>query len=322
MFVRLMGLNASSPGHMEKWVSAAGGLLGILAVVAVSRHFVGLQGAAWIVASMGASAVLLFAVPHGPLSQPWPVLGGHLVSAFIGVACARWIPELLIAASVSVALAIGAMYYLRCIHPPGGATALTAVVGGEAMHALGFQYVLTPVLLNSVTILVIAVLFNYAFPWRRYPAALATRASPPGSAAGQKAEGDEEDALSRGDLKAALQAMNRIIDISEQDLEEIYSRARRNAQSISLRPAEIRLGNYYSNGHYGDSWQVRRIIDMPDPVKSDSDLVIYRVVAGSNRRSNGTATLGDFAHWARYEVYLNESSWQRVGPARGEDRAE
>ena len=303
-FVRLLGPNASSPGHMEKWVSAAGGLLSIFTVVAVSRHFVGLEGAAWVVASMGASAVLLFAVPHGPLSQPWPVVGGHLVSAVIGVACARWIPEQLLAASVAVALAIGAMYYLRCIHPPGGATALTAVAGGEAMHALGFQYVLTPVLLNTLTILLIAILFNYVFPWRRYPAALATRSSPPAAAG---------DALSRGDLKVALQAMNRVIDISEQDLEEIYHRAKRNAQSISLKPEDIELGKYYSNGHYGDSWQVRRIIDMPDPVKTDSDLVIYRIVAGSNRRSNGTATLGDFAHWARYEVCLNESSWQRVG---------
>jgi CBS-domain-containing membrane protein len=121
---------------------------------------------------MGASAVLLFAVPHGALSQPWPVLGGHVISALIGVSCAKFIPLPLLAAAFSVALAIGAMHYLNCIHPPGGATALSAVIGGDAIHQLGFQYVLTPVLLNTIIVLIVAILFNYPFHWRRYPLAL------------------------------------------------------------------------------------------------------------------------------------------------------
>ena len=132
---RFAGIGANTSGHLEKWVSGAGGLAGILGVVLISQTYLGLTGGAGLVASMGASAVLLFAVPHGPLSQPWALVGGHLVSAVIGVACARLDTPPFVAAALAVALAICAMYYLRCIHPPGGATALTAVAGGQSVHA-------------------------------------------------------------------------------------------------------------------------------------------------------------------------------------------
>lgn len=159
--------------HAEKWLSAMGGLLGILCIVSISQSQLGLAGSTSIIASMGATAVLLFAVPHGPLSQPWPVFGGHIVSAIIGVACSQWIPLPALAAAVSVAVAITSMHYLRCIHPPGGATALSAVVGGDAVHQLGFQFVLTPVALNAMMILAVAFVFNAPFVWRRYPVAWA-----------------------------------------------------------------------------------------------------------------------------------------------------
>lgn len=308
----LLGWGNNNTGHKEKWVSTIGGLLGILAVVIISRQFVGVNDAAWVVASMGATAVLLFAVPHGALSQPWPVVGGQTVAAVIGVACAKWIPDIWFSAAAAVALAIGAMYYLRCIHPPGGATALTAVVGGPGVHELGYQYVLTPVLINTLTIVAIAVVFNLLFPWRRYPAALAARGENQKTVSEAKMPEHESDRVTRGDLQAALKAMNRVIDISEYDLEEIYRLAKRSAQSSTMKPADVSPGCYYSNGHYGHLWQVRQVIDMANPVKTASDLVIYKIVAGHNRRTTGTATIEDFAHWARYQVVLNESSWQRV----------
>ncbi|OGT29530.1 MAG: hypothetical protein A3K00_02580, partial [Gallionellales bacterium RIFOXYD2_FULL_52_7] len=159
----VLGVGSNVTSHAEKIISAVGGFIGILLIMWVSYHYLGTQGAALLVASMGASAVLLFAVPHGELSQPWSLMGGHAVSALIGVACAQSIANLLIAAPLAVALAIAAMHYLRCIHPPGGATAITAVVGGSEVHALGYQFVLTPVLLNAVTLLFAAVAVNYLF---------------------------------------------------------------------------------------------------------------------------------------------------------------
>lgn len=172
---RYLGIGHEQASHLEKGVATIGGVISILGVMLISQAQLGLTGSISIISSMGSSAVLLFAVPHGPLSQPWSVLGGHLVSALVGVACVKLINQPMLAAALAVGLAIGAMHYLRCIHPPGGATALAVVIGGDSVHRLGFEFVLTPVMLNAVTIVLVAVLFNLPFAWRRYPVALAQR---------------------------------------------------------------------------------------------------------------------------------------------------
>ncbi len=159
----------------EALISCLGGLLALLSVVFVSRRFVGDAGPGMLVASMGASAVLLFALPHGQLSQPWAVVGGHVVSAIVGVAVAGLISDPVVAGAVAVGLAIGLMQVLRCVHPPGGATALSAVVGGPAVHALGMRFALTPVLLNALLIVGVAVTWNALFAKRRYPAFFALK---------------------------------------------------------------------------------------------------------------------------------------------------
>ena len=146
------------------------GLGGAVAVffVFVSASFVGHgQVSELLVASMGASAVLLFSVPDAPLSQPWNVIGGQTLSAAVGVTCAQWIGDPFLAAGIAVGGAIAVMSLLGCIHPPGGATALSAVVSGPAVQALGFRYVLTPVLLNTMVILAVAILFH--LPRKKYP---------------------------------------------------------------------------------------------------------------------------------------------------------
>src|SRR5687767_195837 len=122
-----IGVEPDEVSRKEKLVSMLGGLLSMLLVVAISQQILGKSGSSLLIASTGASAVLLFAVPHGQLSQPWPVLAGHAFSAFIGVTCARYIHNPALAAACAVGLSIGVMHELRCIHPPGGATALTAV---------------------------------------------------------------------------------------------------------------------------------------------------------------------------------------------------
>lgn len=205
----------------EKRISALGGFVGILLVMVVSYAIADPVPAALIVASMGASAVLLFAVPHGALSQPWPLVGSHFVSAIIGVCCAKFIPIPFVAAAAAVGLAIAAMHLLRCIHPPGGATALSAVIGGDAVHALGFQFVLTPVLLNALIILAVAVAFNYPFRWRRYPVGWARiEVEKPGPTT-------TYPDISHADFVAALSEIDSIIDITEQDLLRIYDVAMR-----------------------------------------------------------------------------------------------
>jgi len=105
----LLGIESHPASHHERWLSMLGGLLGIaLVFAAAALHPLG-AGSALVVASMGASAVLVFAVPHGALSQPWPVLGGHLISAFIGVTVAEMIDPPALAGPIAVGLAILAM---------------------------------------------------------------------------------------------------------------------------------------------------------------------------------------------------------------------
>jgi CBS-domain-containing membrane protein len=212
----LLGVELDEVSWREKLVSVLGGAISILAIVGISHHLLGLQGAQMLIASMGASAVLLFAVPHGQLSQPWPVLAGHLSSALIGVTCAKVIPNTELAAACAVGLAIGAMHQFNYVHPPGGATALTAVVAGPAVTSLGYGFVWRPVLLNALTIVVVAVLFNAAFPWRRYPAALARR-----SPQGAPTPGRDDDATHE-QILAALRSLDSFVDVTEADLRRLH----------------------------------------------------------------------------------------------------
>ena len=304
-----LGIEANSVSHAERLISTLGGFLGIFFILVASRAALGDQQAALlVVASMGASAVLLFAVPHGAMSQPWALIGGHTLSAFIGVACAMLVPNLFIAAALAVGLAIGAMHYLRCIHPPGGATALSAVIGGPAVHALGFQFLISPVLLNVAIILLTAMGVNYFFTWRRYPAALARNKQ-------SEVETDKkhlaEGSLSHSDLEYAMRQIDSVLDISEQDLARVYQLAAQHSKLARMEPWQIRLHGFYSNGEFGDDWSVREVVDESSHSDPGKDKIIYKVAAGMGRRRSGVSTRAEFARWARYEVFRDENSWQR-----------
>ena len=219
LLTRLWPFGISQSSTIEKWLSAGGGFIGILLILWVTNGVLDLRGTAMLVTSMGATTVLLFAVPHGALSQPWPVMGGNLVGAFIGVTCMQALGDTHLAAALAVGLAILVMYYLRCLHPPGGATALVAVLGGESVYQLGYWFLLAPVLVNVLSILAIAVLFNLPFAWRRYPVGLAKTDATP------KPILNEEKMIAHSDLVYALSQVDSFIDVSEQDLVRIYSLA-------------------------------------------------------------------------------------------------
>ncbi len=302
-----LGIEADTTEHREKWLSGMGGFIGILVVAWVSSKVVAGYALPYLVASMGASAVLVFAAPHGKFSQPWSLCGGHVISALIGVACARWVPHVSTAGALAVGLTIVAMHYLRCIHPPSGGTALVAVLGGPQIQALGFSYAVVPVGLNVLLLLLAALLLNYPFPWRRYPLHLHRHLLPP------RQEAVPETALNSRDLEYALKHIGSQVDVTAEELEHIYRLAEQHAQSDHLPVTSIRLGHYYSNGKYGAEWSVRQVVDQ-GPGHTADGLLIFKGVAGAERRSTGTCTRQDFARWAKYEVYLNEDSWQRVNP--------
>ncbi len=224
--IQWLGVDPNPVSHTEKAVATLGAFVGIFLTAWISLHVVQTPAAIMIVGSVGASAVLLFAVPHGQLTQPWALLGGHLVSAFVGVSCVKFVPGgLIFVAALAVSLAIGAMHITRCIHPPGGATALIAVIGGAGIHDLGYGYVLIPIGLNALLILLVAVAFNYPFAWRRYPAALHTRHEHvPPTPSGIRLEDIELE-----DIEHALHALDTPIDVPEEELQLIYELAEQHA---------------------------------------------------------------------------------------------
>ncbi|MHB8717147.1 MAG: HPP family protein [Sulfuricaulis sp.] len=224
---------AAPVGLAEKIISAIAAFLGILLTGLLSSSL-GHSAAPLMIASMGASSVLLFAAPHSPMAQPWSFVGGHLVSALIGVTCFKLIPGVFVSAAVAVALAIFAMHFLYCLHPPGGATALTMVISGQKLHALGYSVVLMPVSVNVLTLLVFALYVNNVFPGRRYPMPppAGNKPTPPSALSFGRLN------LTKDDIENALKQMNAYIDVTEADLEQIYTRA-------SLQHMRKQMGEVY-----------------------------------------------------------------------------
>ncbi|BAO44030.1 HPP family protein [Thiolapillus brandeum] len=220
-FLNMIGFGRYRINYRDNLISTIGGFLGIFGIFMSAQWLLDPEVAVMIVPSMGASAVLLFAAPHAPFSQPWNLVGGHAISAIVGVACWQFIPDYVVAASASVGLAIGAMYFTRCIHPPGGATALAAVIGSEKLHHLGYTYEYAPIMLNALTILLVAVVFNALFHWRRYPVHWHARKK----AAEKKITGYEP--ISHEDFVYALSHIDTFVDITEEDLLKIYELATR-----------------------------------------------------------------------------------------------
>ncbi len=307
---KLLGWRGDATSHLEKLLSALGAFFGITLIYAVTHWMLPHDSALWVIASMGASAVLLFAVPHGVLSQPWAVLGGHALSALVGVTCQQLWPGEFFTPALAVGLAILVMHYARCIHPPGGATALCAVVGGPSLEALGYSFVLSPVLLNVAIILLVAVAFNCLFPWRRYPASLARQPEPLRSAS----------SLAPEDFYHALRQVDSYIDIAFDDLLEILQLAQEHARIQQLQPGDILLGACYSNALPDSRWAVRQVIDAPAGNRA-RDQVIYKTVAGAGSGSTGVCKRHELASWAAHAVAADADGWLRVTPAESAELA-
>jgi CBS domain-containing membrane protein len=207
----------------EKLRSALAAFVAILLVGYVSSIFVSGIGLPVLVASMGASAVLLFAISHSPLSQPWPLIGGNIIPALIAVTCGKLVPDLIFAAAISVALSLFVMQFLRCLHPPGGALALLPLLGGASVHELGYRFVLEPVGLNLLILLVLGFVINNLLPGRHYPLS----ATPVSKDMHKHEDPGSLDRLgvSHDDVHNALKQMNTFLDVSEEDLNTVFKMA-------------------------------------------------------------------------------------------------
>jgi len=148
-----------------------GAFLGIGLIGMLSQYQLAPVDAPLLIGSFGASSVLIYGVINSPLAQPRNLVGGHVLSAFIGVTVHQLVPQpLWLAAALAVSFAIVGMQITKTLHPPGGATALIAIIGSPQLKALGYWYVVLPVLLGAVLLLLVAVIVNKLAPTRHYPA--------------------------------------------------------------------------------------------------------------------------------------------------------
>ncbi|MBU1316629.1 MAG: HPP family protein [Alphaproteobacteria bacterium] len=234
-FLRRLNPSIVPVSPAERIRASVGALLGILLTGLLSRMALGDSGAfPLLIAPMGASAVLLFAAPSSPLAQPWSILGGNIVSATVGVTCALLIEDPVIAASTAIAVSIGLMLLLNCLHPPSGAVALTAVLAGASIQEWGYWFVLSPVGLNTVLLLASAYAFNNA-TGRRYPH-LAPAVSPSASAAGQAASSRPLGVVPE-DLRAVLEQYDEVVNVSPEDLDALLHAAQ--IRAYERRSGEI-----------------------------------------------------------------------------------
>jgi CBS domain-containing membrane protein len=176
---------------------------------------------------MGASAIILFFIPGSPLAQPWPFVGGQLLSALVGVACALNITEISTAAAYAVGSSILIMLLLRCLHPPAAATSLTPIMAGDSITSLGYSFVLVPVAVNVITMLFLVIIINRWVMDREYPSPLPVK----------KKTNQRHTVLapthhvgfSEQDLDLALKDSDVFIDMTHAELGHLFTQVEKNA---------------------------------------------------------------------------------------------
>lgn len=213
--------NLAPVSNRERLRASTGVLLGVLLTGVVSALALGTESELpFLIAPMGASAILVFAVSTSPFSQPWAVICGNTIAAAIGVMCADLIPHTVLACAAAASVSIAAMMAFRCLHPPSGAVAMTAVIGGPAIDSLGYWFVLWPVAAESIMMVAIGLAYNNltgkAYPHRAAEAKeRGTADSPPLARLG----------VTTQDLADILKKHDQVVPVDPGDIEALLMEA-------------------------------------------------------------------------------------------------
>lgn len=221
-------LKAKFQSQHEKLYASLAAFIAILILVKVVNYAT--FGGAYsllVLGSMGASAFLLFVIPHSPMSQPWAVIGGHFVSSVIGVACAHWLSNPALATATAVALSIYAMHSLQCLHPPSAATTMIAVLGGPEIYSMGWQFCYEVVVVNAGTMVLLSLIMNNLIPGRRYPLQHTHHSHHTDFS---QTNLKPYPQLSEADFQWALTQIDAVIDVSSEDLVDLYEFAAEHAK--------------------------------------------------------------------------------------------
>ena len=297
-----LGFQRQTVDARERARDVAGAVLGLLLTGGLSWWAWG-AGSVWLGAPMGASAVLLFAVPSSPLAQPWPVVVGNLMAALVGVLVYRTLGSSPLSAALAGGLALALMFPLRCVHPPSGAVAITAVVGGTAVHDLGFGFALVPIALNSTVLVACAVLWrrvthNHVAP---HPVVHANRHHTTDAAP------QDRIGMTSADLDAALRSFNELFDIDSESLEQVL----RHAQALAWqrRLGSVRCADIMSRDLV--------TVEFATPLREAWTLLHrHRIralpVVDRARRVIGVVTMVDFLKHAQLDPRDHLSLGQRI----------
>ena len=279
--------SASIDGR-ERLRVVVGALIGIL-ITAFLSHLGGstLLASSWLIAPIGASAVLVFGMPASPMAQPWPVVGGNTISAFAGVAAvhlAYWLGSPELAAAFAVASAVALMLALRCLHPPGGATALMIVLGGIADPWFPFF----PVMINSALLVLAGIAYNNSTR-RTYPHTPLPTSNP---------AAHEQTRRLDADLDAVLAHYNQLLDTSRDDLKTLLTETSLRAYDRKL--AEVLCADIMSRNLV--------TVEFGTPLQEAWTLLRERgikalPVVDRTFRLAGIITLADFLRAAELDVY-------------------
>ncbi|WP_018410987.1 HPP family protein [Methyloversatilis thermotolerans] len=216
---RYLVSDAPPLSRAERWRSTLAGFAGLLLFEGVLFVLPVAPDEKHVLAPLGATSVILFALPHSPLAQPWSVIGGLLIAAPVGYACGCWLPAGPWVMACALAASLWLTAWARCIHPPAGAMALT--MAAAASQGLSFEVSMFSVLANTIAIMIAVMVVNNGVPGRRYP-----QGTPP---AAQVREHLSPPALSHRDLAAALGEIDSFLDVREDDLVDLYERTLRRA---------------------------------------------------------------------------------------------
>lgn len=223
-FIRLFtidAVNLSIKGRLLAVVCCFGA---ILIAALMTEFFIGNSHNPILIASMGASAVILFIIPNSPLAQPWCFAGGQLVSALVGITCAQIITDIPLAASVATGGSVLLMLLLRCLHPPATATALTPVISGHAIVSLGYSYALIPVGINVLVMLIMTIVVNRWLLGYDYPA-LSGAADKKTQVRLSQKNVTQSIGVSEQDMLQALEKSDVFLDITAAELSRILTEA-------------------------------------------------------------------------------------------------
>lgn len=270
----------------DRFISVIASFLSIFAVVINSIYF--FPNSPILLASMGASIVILFFAPLSPFAQPWSFFCGHLISALVGMTCALYVTPFWLASSLAVSVSILAMLFLRCLHPPGAATALIPVIGGATFIELGYKFILTPVLINVFVMLFMVIIVNRWGLKRDYPQSFKPIVLA------------SDSRLSQQDVQQALRKGGEFIDVNVNQLHELLLSAEQ--QKLKRLHGEITCADIMTKDvlavEYGDevetAWQ-----------KMHHEKLKAIPVVDKANRIIGIVTLADFFKFVEMSPYIS-----------------